>query len=188
MVRKRVAVAGVLPAVARDLEGAAETAGREYDRFRLEEHEAPALAFVAKRTGNALAVFQQRRDGALHVKLNALMNAVVLERADHLEARAIADVREPRVTVAAKVALEDAAIVRAVEQRAPLLEFLDAVRNGDVRVLDERLIQEGVFFYELLYLALDDFRADVFRFFQNLVAFGRNPALALELFAARAAT
>ena len=36
VVGERVAVAGVLPAVARDLVGAADAAGRQHDRLRLE--------------------------------------------------------------------------------------------------------------------------------------------------------
>ena len=55
------------------------------------------------------------------------MHRVLLERADHLEAGAVADVREARVAVAAEVALEDAAVLRAVEERAPLLELVHAV-------------------------------------------------------------
>jgi hypothetical protein len=55
------------------------------------------------------------------------VDAVLLQRADHLEAGAVADVREARVAVAAEVALQDAAVLRAVEQRAPLLELEDAV-------------------------------------------------------------
>ena len=55
------------------------------------------------------------------------MDAVILQRPDHLEARAIADVREPRILVAAEVALEDPAVVRAVEERAPGLELADAI-------------------------------------------------------------
>ena len=56
-----------------------------------------------------------------------VVDAVVLERADHLEAGAVADVGEPRVAVAAEVALEDAPVLRAVEERAPVLELADAV-------------------------------------------------------------
>ena len=49
VVGERVAVAGVFPAVARDLVGAADAAGREDDRLGLEQLEAPALALVAER-------------------------------------------------------------------------------------------------------------------------------------------
>ena len=64
----------------------------------------------------------------LHVDVDALVDAVILERADHLEAGAVADVREARVAMAAEVALQDAAVLRAVEERAPRLELADAGR------------------------------------------------------------
>ena len=47
----------------------------------------------------------------------------MLERADHLQPGAVADVGQPGVPVTAEVALEDAAVRRAVEQGAPLLEL-----------------------------------------------------------------
>ena len=56
VVGERVAVAGVLPAVARDLERAADAAGREHDRLRAEQAEASALAVVGERAGDAIAV------------------------------------------------------------------------------------------------------------------------------------
>ena len=59
--------------------------------------------------------------------VDAAVDAVILQRADHLEAGAIADVREARILVAAEVALEDAAVLRAIEDRAPRLELADAV-------------------------------------------------------------
>ena len=127
VVGERVAVAGVLPAVAGDPVGAADAAGREHDRLRLEDHEAAALAVVAERAGDAVAVLEQRDDGALHVDVDALVDAVVLQRADHLEAGAVADVREARILVAAEVALQDPAVRRAIEHRAPGFELAHAV-------------------------------------------------------------
>jgi hypothetical protein len=70
------------------------------------------------------------------------VDAVLLEGADHLEARAVADVREARVLVAAEVALEDPPIGRAVEERAPLLELLHAVgRLGRVELRHAPLVE-----------------------------------------------
>ena len=63
----------------------------------------------------------------LHVDVDALVDAVILQRADHLEAGAIADVRQARIAVAAEVALQDAAVLGAVEDRAPGLELAHAV-------------------------------------------------------------
>ncbi len=110
-----------------------EPAGRHDDGLRAKDLEAPALAVVAKRSGDAAAVHEQRDDRVLHVHVEALVHAVILERADHLEARAIADVREARVAMAAEVALQDAAVLRAIEDRAPGFELADAV-GGFLRV------------------------------------------------------
>ena len=58
-----------------------------------------------------------------------LWHGVLLERADHLEPGAVADVGEARVAVAAEVALGDQAVLGAVEERAPLLQLEHAVRR-----------------------------------------------------------
>ena len=55
------------------------------------------------------------------------MDAVILQRADHLEPGAIADVRQARILVAAEIALQDAAVGRAIEQRAPGFELAHAI-------------------------------------------------------------
>ena len=91
----------------RDLVRLADAAGGQHDRLRLEEVEPAALAVVGERPGDAVAVLQQADDRALHVDRDALVDAVVLQRADEFEAGAVADVREPRVLVPAEVALED---------------------------------------------------------------------------------
>ena len=150
VVGERVAVAGVLPAVARDLEGAADAAGGEHDRLGLEQREAAALAVVAERAGDAVAVLEQRDDGALHVHVDALVDAVVLQRADHLEAGAVADVREARIAVAAEVALEDRPSGVRSKTRAPGFELAHAVgaslrvQLGHAPVVDVLAAAHGV--------------------------------------------
>ena len=124
---QRVAVAGALPAVAGHLVGAADAAGRQHDRLGLEQLEAAALAVVAERAGDPAVVEQQLDDGVLHVHGGAQVDGVVLQRADQLEAGAVADVRQARIAVAAEVALVDAAVGGAVEHRAPALQLADAV-------------------------------------------------------------
>ena len=57
------------------------------------------------------------------------MNPVILERSDHLEPRAIADVREPWIPVAAEVALEDPSVPRAIEERSPGFQLAYPVRG-----------------------------------------------------------
>ena len=78
------------------------------------------------------------------------MHRVLLEGPDHLEAGAVADVREPRVAMTAEVALEDEAVLRAIEEGAPLLELEDAVRRllrvelGHAPVVEELAAAHGV--------------------------------------------
>ena len=127
IVGERVTVAGVLPAVARDLERAADAAGGQHDGAGAKQLEPAALALVAEGADDPIAVLQQPDDRALHVHVDALMDAVVLQRANHLEAGAVADVRETRIAVAAEVALEDAAVLGPVEHRAPRFELAHAI-------------------------------------------------------------
>ena len=57
------------------------------------------------------------------------MDAVVLQRADHLQPGAVADVGQTRVGLCpAEVALENPAVRRTVEQRTPALQLTDAGR------------------------------------------------------------
>ena len=84
---------------------------------------------AAADAGDAIAVLEQLERGALHVEGDALVDAVILQRPDQFQARAVADVREPRIAVAAEVALADEAVLGAVEHRAPLLELAHAIRR-----------------------------------------------------------
>ena len=129
VIRQRMAVAGVLPTIARYLERPPDATGRQHDGFRLEEPKPPALAVIAKRAHHAVAILQQLDDRALHVNLEPLMNAVVLQRANHLQPRAIAHVRQSRIRVSAEVALQNPPILRAVKQRPPFLQFMHPCRR-----------------------------------------------------------
>ena len=72
------------------------------------------------------------------------MHAVVLERADHLEAGAVTDVREALPGVAAECALQDPAVAGAIEQRAPFLELAHPVgRLLGVELRHAPVIEEG---------------------------------------------
>ena len=148
--RGRLAVTGVLPRVRGDLPGLADAAGGQDDRLGLEEHELAGVAPVAHRARDAVAVLEQALDLALHVDVDALVNRVVLERADHLQPRAVAHVGQPRVAVAAEVALEDQAVLGAIEQRAPALQLQHAigrllgVQLGHAPVVDHLAAAHGV--------------------------------------------
>ena len=89
----------------------------------MEHHETARFPPVAEGTGDAFAVFEELDDRALHEDVDALVDRVLLERPNHLEAGAISDVREAGVAVTAEVALEDAPVGGAVEDGAPLLEL-----------------------------------------------------------------
>src|SRR3954447_10334682 len=98
-------IAGAVPTVAGDFVGFANPARREHDGFGAENPEASAFPIVTKRADHTLAVLQQRQDANLHVDLYALMHAMILERPNHLQAGAIAHMRESWIFVAAKVSL-----------------------------------------------------------------------------------
>src|ERR1051325_1688181 len=121
-----MAVAGVFPAVARDLIGAPDSACRQHDGFRAENKEPSPLAVVTKSTHDAVALFEQRKNRPLHVNIDSLMNTVVLQRPDHLQTGSVADMSQPRITVAAEISLQDAPVLRAIENGAPRFEFAHA--------------------------------------------------------------
>ena len=127
IVGQRVTVARVLPAVARDLERAPDAARCEHNRLGPKELETTALAVVRKGASDSVAVLQQPNHRALHVHVDTLMDPVILKRPDQFETGPIADVRQARIAMAAEVALEDLAVLRAIEERAPGLEFAHAV-------------------------------------------------------------
>ena len=86
-----------------------------------------SLAIIGKHARYAIAVLEQFQDRCLHQEVDALMDAVILQRADHLQPGPIAHVCQSRVLVTAEVPLQDAAFPGAVEDRAPCLEFPHAV-------------------------------------------------------------
>ena len=127
VVGERMTVAGAIPTVARDLVRFADAAGGEDDRFRAKNFEPAAFAIVTKRADDSFAILQQREDANLHVHIDPLMNAVILQRANHFQAGAIAHVRQPRIFVAAEISLQNPAVFRAIENRAPCFEFAHAI-------------------------------------------------------------
>src|SRR6185312_12574773 len=107
VVRERLTVAGVLPAVARYAVSAADSTRSQHHRPGDEHLEASTLPVVRERSRNAITVTQKRDHGAFHVHFDRLMDHVILQRANDLESRAIANVRKTRVLVTAEVALKN---------------------------------------------------------------------------------
>ncbi len=69
-VGERLAVAGVLPGVRRELPRLADAAGGQHHRLGLEEHELAGVAPVAEGARHPLAVLEQPLDLALHVHVD----------------------------------------------------------------------------------------------------------------------
>ena len=69
MIRERLAVAGVFPGIAGDFVRAPDAAGGKHDGLGLENLETSALAVVAERANDAVAVLEQRDDRVFHVDL-----------------------------------------------------------------------------------------------------------------------
>ena len=150
VVTERMAVSGALPTVAGDLIGAADTAGGDHDRFGPENLEPATVPVVTKRAHDAFLLLQQRQNSVLHVDVNTAVNAMVLQRANHFQPGAVPHVRQARILVPAKVALQDAAIRGAVEHRPPGFQFthtlgrLLRVQLGHAPVVDILASAHGV--------------------------------------------
>src|SRR5260370_12522033 len=129
LIGKGHAVAGVFPGVGSDAPGFANAARCDDDSSRLENDEAAVLAPVRKRTGNAAVFRQEPCDGAFHVDVNTLLNAAILQSANHFEAGAVADMAEAVESMAAEGALQDVAAFGAVEESAPLFEFTNTIKR-----------------------------------------------------------
>ena len=122
-----MAVAGVLPGVGGDLPGLAVRHGGQHHRLGPEHDQAARLAPVGDSARDPVIILEQAHHRALHEHLDAGGHGPVLEGPDHLQAGAVADVGQAGEAVAAEVALEDAAVVGAVEQAPPLLQLVDPV-------------------------------------------------------------
>src|SRR5580704_3812368 len=93
VISKRVTVASVFPTVAGNFVRPSNSASGQHHRFSAENPEPSAFAFITKSSDDAVAVFEKRKNGVLHIDVDALVHAVILQSPDHLQARAIAHVR-----------------------------------------------------------------------------------------------
>jgi hypothetical protein len=119
MIGQRVAVARAIPTVAGDLVGLPEAARGEHHGLGVVNPDLPALPIVGKRPYNAVAVLEHLGHANLHVHVDAAVDPAILERSKQLQPRAVANVRQAWIFVSAEIALEDAAIGRAIEDGAP---------------------------------------------------------------------
>src|SRR4029077_2057064 len=105
VVSERMAVTRVFPAVAGDFVSPSNTSGCQNHRLGAEQVESSTLAVVSKRARDAIAVFEQPDDGVFHENVQAEMDPVILQRADHLEACAVTDMRQAGIPMTAKITL-----------------------------------------------------------------------------------
>ena len=132
-VSERHPVARVFPGIRCDGPGFADAAGSNDHGLGFENHEAALLAPVAKGAGDAISIFEQPRDRAFHVHVEAHLHAAILKRSNHLETGAVAHVAQPFVGVSAESALQNLPVIGAIEERAPVFELAHAV-GGFLRV------------------------------------------------------
>ena len=149
--RHRRPVAGRLPGVRGDAVDLAETAGGEEDRPGVVDDQRPVVAPVPERALDAAVLDQEPGAGRLHVDGDpGLVDQVILERADQLQAGPVADVGEPGVGVAAEGTLVDQPFVVAVEDSAPALQLEHAfgrflgVDLGHAPVVEQLAALHGV--------------------------------------------
>ncbi len=124
-----MAVPGAVPTVAGDLVRFADAAGGEHHRPGFEHLELAALALIPEGPHDPLAVLEQRQHADFHVHINTPVDAVILERANHFQSRAVTDVGEPGIFVPAEIALQDPPVRGAVEHGPPGLQFANARRR-----------------------------------------------------------
>src|SRR5205814_7388071 len=76
VISERVTVASVLPTVAGNFVRPPNSAGGQHHSFGAENPEASAFAFVTKCSDHAVAIFQERKNGVLHIDIDALVHAM----------------------------------------------------------------------------------------------------------------
>src|SRR5262245_17853343 len=103
-------IPGVFPAVTGDLVSPSNSSCRHNPSLRAKEMKWSARPIGSKRTCDALAVFEQSDDCVFHEHVEAEMDSVILQCADHLEPRAVTTMRQSRITMTSKIALQDPTI------------------------------------------------------------------------------
>src|SRR5204862_1685521 len=97
VISEGMAIAGIFPTVAGDLESATDAAHGEDDGARAKNFKTTTFAIVSEHAANTIAIFEKLDRGVFHENFDAFVHAVVLERANHFQAGAVADVSEARI-------------------------------------------------------------------------------------------
>src|SRR5215831_3365379 len=119
----------VFPAVTSDLVSPPNSSSGQNHGLGTEQVKSSALAVISKRTRDALTVFEQPDDCVFHENVQTEMDSMVLQCADHLQARSVTDMRQPRIPMTPEITLQDPPIVRTIEKGTPCFQFSDACRS-----------------------------------------------------------
>src|SRR6266487_3787731 len=129
LISKRVTVASVLPTVAGNLVRPSNSASGQHHRFGAKNLEASTFAFVTKCSDHAVAIFEERKNGVLHIDVDALVHAVILQSPNHLQTRAIAHVGQSWIFMPAEMSLQNASVFGAIKYGAPCVKLSNAIRR-----------------------------------------------------------
>src|SRR6185369_17372926 len=97
--------------------------------FRSKDFEESFLAIVCKRSCNTITIFEQTDNGILLIDFNTLMNTMILQCTDHLQACAITHMREARIFMPTEIALKNSSVWCSVEHSTPRFKLTHMIRR-----------------------------------------------------------
>src|SRR5262249_6183184 len=123
LIRQRLSVSRVFPAIAGHAKGTSDAPRSQHNGLRVKDHEASSFALIGECAHAAIAIHQQLDNGRLSMNLYPLMDAMILQRADHFQSSAITHVCQARIAMAAEVPLADLTLFCAIEDGTPRFEL-----------------------------------------------------------------
>src|SRR6516164_6153096 len=120
-----MSVTGIFPTVAGNLKSPSDSPGGQHDRLCTEQDKVSLLPVVSKGATDAVSVFHKGNHRAFHMYGNPLMNAVVLEGANHFQSRPVPNMGESGIFMPSKVPLEDPSVRCSVKQGSPGFQLID---------------------------------------------------------------
>src|SRR6266404_6730238 len=87
--------------------------------------ESPALPVIPKCACYPIAVFQQSHNRMFHEDVQAEVDPMVLQSANHFQASPVTHMRQPRIPMTTEVPLQDLAIGGPIEDRTPCFQLTD---------------------------------------------------------------
>ena len=115
IISQRMSVTGIFPAIAGDLESSSNSPSGKNHRLCAEDHKPASLSCITESTGYIIAILKQRDNRAFHMHLYPLVDAMVLQSADHFKARAITNMCEPGIFMTTKIPLKYLSVFSAIK-------------------------------------------------------------------------